>query len=197
VGAAVLGGDLVRSERYLVDVAVVGTAAHPVRRRGAAAGDALWASGAFGAPGRALADLRGGATPDAGVRHRLAHPEPRLAAGERLAAHGAHAMIDVSDGLAADAGHLAAASGVAVEVALERVPCWPAVPPLEAVASGEEYELVAALPAEFADADAREMERSTGVRLTRIGRCTAGLGVCLTDAGRRVAVPAGWDHFAP
>jgi thiamine-monophosphate kinase len=192
----VLGGDLVRSERYLVDVAVLGTAAHPLRRRGAAAGDALWVTGAFGAPGRALADLRGGTTPDAGVRRRLARPEPRLGAGAWLAAQGARAMIDVSDGLAADAGHLAAASGVALEIALEQIPCWPGVAPLAAVASGEEYELLAALPAGFAEADAHEMEQTTGVRLTRIGRCAAGAGVRLTQAGRPVAAPAGWDHFA-
>jgi thiamine-monophosphate kinase len=130
------------------------------------------------------------------VRRRLVRPEPRLAAGAWLAGRAARAMIDLSDGLAADAGHLAAASGVAVEIALERIPCWPGVAPRDALASGEEYELLVVLPSEFGEADAREMEQSTGVRLTRIGRCQVGAGVRLTDAGRSVAAPPGWDHFA-
>jgi thiamine-monophosphate kinase len=197
VGGKVLGGDLARSERYFVDVAVVGTAAHPVRRRGAAAGDGVWVTGALGGPARALEALRAGATPEAGMRRRWARPEPRLAAGAWLAAHGARAMIDLSDGLAADAAHLAQASGVAVEIALERVPCWPGVDPLAAAASGEEYELLVALPAGFSEAAAAELERAGGAPLTRIGRCADGTGVRLTLGGRPVPAPPGWDHFAP
>jgi thiamine-monophosphate kinase len=106
-------------------------------------------------------------------------------------------MIDLSDGLAGDAGHLAAASGVQVEIALENVPCWPGATPRAALRSGDEYELLVALPGRFGARLARAFRRATGVALTRIGRCAAGAGVRLTRGGRLVATPAGFDHFPP
>jgi len=197
VGAKVLGGDLVRSERYLVDVAVIGTVTRPVRRRGARPGDGVWVTGVLGGAARALAALRDGRSIDQETRARFARATPRIAAGTWLAARGATAMIDISDGLAADAAHLAAASGVALEIDLERVPCWPEVDPLAAVASGEEYELLVTLPAAFTQAEAQGLAQSGEVRLTRIGACVAGAGVRLSAHGRVVPAPAGWDHFAP
>ena len=198
VGAVVLGGDLVRSARALVDVCVLGRVerpGRPVRRRGARPGDGVWVTGRLGGPGLALAALRAGRRPPPAARRRFAHPVPRLAAGAWLARHGARAMIDVSDGLAGDAGHLAAASGVRVELALERLPLWPGVTPRAAAASGEEYELLVALPRRFGAAQARALRRATGVRLTRIGTCARGRGVAVTDHGRPIAPPAGFDHF--
>jgi thiamine-monophosphate kinase len=195
VGAKVLGGDLVRSPRYLVDVCAVGIAARPVRRSGARPGDELWVTGRLGGAGLALAALRAGRRLAPGLRHRFARPTPRIAAGRWLARHGARAMIDISDGLAGDAGHLAAASGVAVAIELERVPCWPGVAPLAATRSGEEYELLVALPRRFGTAGARAFGRATGLPLTRIGACAAGRGVRLTDDGRPITPPAGFDHF--
>jgi len=197
VGASVLGGDLVRSSRYLVDVCALGVARRPVRRSGAHAGDGLWVTGRLGGAGLALAAFRAGRRLAPPVRRRFVHPEPRIAAGLWLARRGAHAMIDVSDGLAADAGHLAAASGVALEIELERLPCWPGVTPRDAAASGEEYELLVALPARFGERDARAFTRVSGLPLTRIGRCVAGRGVHLSAAGRLVEAPPGFDHFAP
>jgi thiamine-monophosphate kinase len=105
-------------------------------------------------------------------------------------------MIDISDGLAADAGHLAAASGVALEIELERVPRWRGVTSRDATASGEEYELLVALPRGFEERSARAFTRATGLALSRIGRCMRGSGVRLTEAGRPVPAPAGFDHFA-
>jgi len=197
VGAKVLGGDLVRSERYLVDICVLGTANRPVRRRGARRGDGVWVTGTLGGAGLALARLQSGSRPDRDLWLRFAHPEPRIAAGRWLARRGAHAMIDLSDGLAADAGHVAAASRVAIEIELGQLPCWPGVVARDAAASGEEFELLVALPARFGDRNARAFTRATGLPLTRIGRCMQGAGVRVTEAGRSVPVPPGFDHFAP
>ncbi len=158
VGASVLGGDLVRSSRYLVDVCVLGVAQRPVRRSGARPGDGLWVTGRLGGAGLALAGV-------------------------------------LSDGLAGDAEHLAAASGVRVEIDLERLPCWPGVAPLAAASSGEEYELLAALPRRFTEREARAFRRATGLPLTRIGACTAGHGLLITQNGRRITRPHGFDHF--
>ena len=195
-GGRVLGGDLIRSERYLVDICVLGTAARPVRRRGARAGDLLWVTGTLGAPARALAEFRAGRKPEPAVRTRFARPEPRIGAGRWLAARGARAMIDISDGLAADAGHLAAASGLQVAIDLERIPCWPGVPAREAAGSGEEYELLVALPAAFGERDARAFRRACDLPLTCIGRCMRGAaGVRLTANGNAAAPVTGYDHF--
>jgi thiamine-monophosphate kinase len=196
VGARVLGGDLTRSDCYLVDVCVLGTAARPVRRRGARGGDGVWVTGALGGAALALERFRAGAGPSGPLRQRFAHPEPRIAAGRWLARRGARAMIDVSDGLAADAQHLARASGVALELELERIPCWPGVGPRDAVRSGEEYELLVALPRRFAARDAAAFEHAHGLVLTRIGRCATGAGVRLTEGGAIVPAPSGFDHFA-
>jgi thiamine-monophosphate kinase len=168
-----------------------------VRRRGARPGDGVWVTGRLGGAGMALAALRAGRRLTPAVRRRFARPVPRIAAGRWLARHGAHAMIDLSDGLAADAGHLAAASGVRIEIALEDLPCWPGATPRAALVSGEEYELLVALPRQFDARLARAFRRATGVALTRIGRCTAGAGVRVTRGGRPVPTPAGFDHFAP
>jgi thiamine-monophosphate kinase len=196
VGAKVLGGDLVRSERYIVDVCVLGTTVRPVRRSGARPGDAVWVTGALGGAALALEAFRSGAPPLGALRQRFARPEPRIAAGRWLARHGARAMIDISDGLAADAGQLAAASGVALEIDLERVPCWRGATPRDATASGEEYELLVALPRGFGERSGRAFTRAAGLALTPIGRCAVGAGVQLIEAGRVVPAPGGFDHFA-
>jgi thiamine-monophosphate kinase len=196
VGAVVLGGDLVRSSRYLLDVCVLGTAERPVRRAGARPGHGVWVTGRLGGAGQALAALRARRRLPARLRRRFARPEPRVAAGRWLAGHGAAAMIDISDGLAADAAHLAAASAVRVELELERLPCWPGVAPRAAAASGEEFELLVALPFRFSERDARAFHRATRVPLTRIGTCGAGRGVRIRENGRQIPPPAGFDHFA-
>jgi len=195
VGATVLGGDLTRAARYLVDVCVLGTAERPVRRSGARAGHGVWVTGTLGGAGLALAALRARRRISARLFARYARPSPRLEAGRWLARHGATAMIDVSDGLAADAGHLAAASQTRIEIELERIPCWPGVAPSVAAASGEEFELLVALPPRFGAAGARAFRRATGLALTRIGTCAAGRGLRMTDHGRPITPPPGFDHF--
>jgi thiamine-monophosphate kinase len=177
-------------------VCVIGTAPRPVRRIGAQAGDGLWVTGSLGGMRLALNAYRSGRRPSEDIARRFARPTARLAAGQWLAAQGATAMIDISDGLTSDAGHLAAASRVGVEVALERVPCWLGAEPLVAAASGEEYELLVSMPARFGEKQAQAFTEQQGLALTRIGSCVVGSGVRFTDRGVAVRVPPGYDHFA-
>jgi thiamine-monophosphate kinase len=135
------------------------------------------------------------------LRNRYACPEPRIEAGRWLAAHGATAMIDISDGLAADAQHLAAASEVGIEINLERIPLWEGVDAMAAAASGEEFELLLTMPPAFGDSSASSFRAQTGVELSRIGTCLRGAGgrrggLRLLDHNQPVNLPAGYDHFA-
>ena len=204
-GTGIVGGNLARAARgWALDVTVLGWVERAVTRAGATPGDGLWVTGALGGARAALEAWRRGDEPSPAAREAFARPSPRLAAGRWLAEHGAHAMLDLSDGLAGDAGHLAAASQVRLDVELDLVPVHPAtvteaarlgLPVQEfAAGGGEDYELLAALPEGFSDAEALGFERATGHALTRIGRVTRGRGVRLTLAGRRVSL-AGFDHF--
>ena len=199
--AKVLGGDLTRSEQYIVDVCVIGEAQRAVRRSGAREGDGLWVTGYLGGAALALAQLRAGTRMSTVLRNRYACPEPRIQAGLWLADHGASAMIDISDGLAGDAQHLAAASEVGIEINLEQVPCWEDVTAIAAVASGEEFELLCTMPPTFGDASLSTFRSVTGLQLSRIGTCLRGAGgrrggVRLLDHHKPVPLPAGYDHFA-
>lgn len=193
VGAVVWGGDLVRSARLVVDVAVVGRVERPVRRTGAAPGDVLWVTGALGGPAAALAAWLAGAEPDRDARARFARPAPRIAEAKWLAERGATAMIDVSDGLLADAAHLAAASAVGVTIERDRVPVHGAADVDQALVGGEEYELLVAMP-EGVDRGA-EFEREFGLSLTRVGEVGEGGGAVLTAGGKPVDLPRGFVHF--
>lgn len=195
-GATVWGGDLVRSDRVLADVFVVGLADRPVERRGAAPGDGLWVTGRLGAPHLAVAAWLAGRTPEPRARARYARPVPRVAEARWLRDHGATAMIDVSDGLVGDAGHLAAASGVALVVDADRVPAHAAVSAVEAaLVGGEEYELLVTLPRKFGEADAAEFRQRFDLELTQVGSATAGGGVTVLRDGQPVAVQGGFSHF--
>jgi thiamine-monophosphate kinase len=205
-GARVVGGDLSSGPVWSLGVTVLGWASAPVTRAGAVPGDGLWVTGALGGARAALEAWQRGAEPDAEARRRFARPVPRLHAGRWLARHDAHAMLDLSDGLGADASHLAAASGVAVALDLERVPVAASVaaaaglagvtPEQFAAESGEDYELLVALPATFVADDALGFESIAGLPLTRVGEVRAGAGVHATLGGKPVAL-AGFDHFAP
>ena len=197
VGGRVIGGDLSAGETLSIAVTVAGGAPERLGRVGAKAGDALWVTGQLGGARAALLAWQSGRAPDSGARTRFAKPVPRIAEGLRLRPAGAHAMIDLSDGLGGDAAHLAAASGVELLIDLERLPLDPSVtaeaarqgvaPALFAAQGGEDYELLAAMPAGF--------QGIPGMQLTRIGEVRGdGGGVRFRLEGREVSVP-GFSHF--
>ncbi len=203
-GGKVLGGDLSGSAAWLIDVTVIGRAERPITRAGARPGDDLWVTGSLGAARAALEEWRRGGIPSEAARRAFAHPEPRIRAGLALAQRGARAMIDLSDGLGGDAGHLAAASGVGLEIELDTLPVSPAVPDAAgragidpahfAALGGEDYELLVAMPSALSPTDVQTLVHEAGVALTRIGRVGEGAGARFTLHGREIAL-RGFDHF--
>jgi thiamine-monophosphate kinase len=173
-GVAIVGGDVTRAPVLFVSVTVIGWAADGdpvIRRDGARPGDRVGVSGALGG----AADL---------TSERARRPEPRLELGRALAQAGASAMIDVSDGVATDARHLAERSGVRIEIALERLPLAPGVDdPVVAATAGEDYELLFTAPA--------GLEPPGDV--TWIGEVSEGSGLVLTHGGEPVEL-AGYEH---
>lgn len=175
-----------------------------LRRAGAAPGDAILVTGTLGDAGLALADEGAAleAADRAYLQARLARPEPRVQAGLALRAL-ASAAIDVSDGLAADLGHILAASGVGARIAVESLPLSPVLAravaharALElALAAGDDYELCFSVP----ETRVAEAERRLGVLrvpVSRIGSVTAGSGLeALGADGSACALPRGYVHF--
>jgi thiamine-monophosphate kinase len=187
-----LGGDTIAAPVRVLGLTAIGRAEGPVPSRGGArAGDLLWVSGTIGDAGAGLAALRRGE--DSPLIERYRTPRPRLEAGARLAPL-VSAMMDVSDGLLIDAARLAAASGCAVAIELDSIPLSQGTP-LEAATAGDDYELLFAAPADSAAA-ILALAEEIGLPLSRIGRCTAGAGLGLTDRGAPVPLPArlGFEH---
>lgn len=216
-GVALAGGDVTRAPALTLAVTVVGHAPAPerlVRRAGARPGDLLVLTGELGgaAAGRLLLDrpeLADAVAPGTAerLRERQLRPRPRLRTGRALAAAGARAMIDLSDGLGADAGHLAAASGVALRIEAGSLPLAPGLAevaaaagldPLELAASGgEDYELLAALPPDRAGSSlAAALGEAAEAPLTPIGEAREGSGVEIRLPGGGLLAPRGFDHLA-
>jgi thiamine-monophosphate kinase len=210
-GTTLAGGDVTRGPVLAFAVTVVGHAPAPerfVRRQGARPGDALVLTGELGgaAAGLLLSDLDVPGLADATaveLRRRQLEPVPRLDAGRALAAAGATAMIDVSDGLGADAGHLAAASGVGLRIDAEALPVAEGVAELAAaldrdplqlaVSGGEDYELLAAVAPEGLDLP--RLGEAAGVGMTLIGEVVAGEGVEIRLPGGRTLESSGFDQL--
>ncbi|MGH7670121.1 MAG: thiamine-phosphate kinase [Gemmatimonadaceae bacterium] len=191
---AVVGGNISAGAELSITTTVLGHSAAVVPRDGVRAGHHLYVTGRLGGPGAALAALLAGRDPLPVYRERFAHPSARLAEGRWLAAAGAASAVDISDGLAADAAHLAAAGGIGVELDLGAIPVIDGVTPLDAMVSGEEYELLVSSPQAL---DVAAFERAFRIPLTRVGRAVAEHAgeVVVLDAGRRVAGGRGHDHF--
>jgi thiamine-monophosphate kinase len=215
-GVTLAGGDVTAAPALTLAVTVVGHAASPeklVTRAGAEPGDLLVVTGELGgaAAGRLLLDdpALAAAVPEATAEHlrlRQLDPTPRLRSGLALASAGARAMIDLSDGLAGDAGHLATASGVSIRIDGGSVPLAKGVAevaaaagcdPLQlAVAGGEDYELLAALPAESLGAASTAIGEAAETGLSPIGEVRSGEGVEVRLPGGGLLEARGYDHFA-
>jgi thiamine-monophosphate kinase len=165
-GVPVVGGDLSRAEEVILSVTALGRSVRVPGRAGARSGDQLVLTGPLGGAGAAFR------------RQSYVRPPVRLAEGRELAAD-AHALLDVSDGLAVDAGHIASRSGCRVVIELERVPLASGAE-LQDLGFGEDYELLAAV--------------SEPRRFTAIGRCEGGAGVAITLNGEPYEL-GGWQHF--
>ena len=206
LGASVIGGDISASPGPLVvDVVALGRTAWPVLRDGAEPGDDVWVTGRLGAAAAAVRAWEAGREPSAELRAAFARPSPRVREARCLVDHEVvDALIDLSDGLAGDAGHIAAASGVRITLEAARIPiaeaalaALGAADALEAALhGGEDYELCFVSDPGAVDAD--EFLDRHGLRLTRVGRVEEGEGVWLEQPDGSVGRLArgGFDHLA-
>ena len=191
--APILGGDMTRSEELNMTFTVLGTARDVLFRTGARPGDSVYVTGSIGGSGAALAAFKQGLTPKEAYRSRFARPTPRIREGIWLGEQGASAAIDISDGMAADTLHVACASRVAITIEAERIPVAAGVSPQEALASGEEYELIITSPQPL---DLETFKRRFSVDLTRIGMVHRGdPHVTFTLNGEPMEAPRGYLHF--
>jgi thiamine-monophosphate kinase len=211
-GIDLLGGDSVGTAGPAVlSLTAIGevAAGKEIRRSGAEPGDLIWVSGTIGDAFLGL-DLLRGAYPDLAPEHRdylvrrFRVPEPRTELGPRLCGI-AHAMIDVSDGLLADLGHICETSRVAAMVELDLLPLSLAARAIvegdpgtraRLATAGDDYELVFAAPADAAETIAT-LPLLLGIPVTRIGRVDVGTGVRLINSdGHQIALEAtGYRHF--
>lgn len=206
--SVLLGGDLSRSPGpAVVDVTVLGSVGVPLSRSAAQPGDEVWVTGWLGGAAIASASWAKELEPDVRARWSFARPVPRLAEIGWLRERATiHAAIDVSDGLAGDASHIAAASDVRLVLDRDGIPLHAvldeftdrAVATRIAATGGEDYELLLTLEPGQLESLRREFEARFDLLLTRIGRVEQGAGVAwVDDSGSGVAMPVGgFDHFS-
>jgi len=204
-----VGGDTTRGPLNIC-VQIMGEvpSGQALLRSGARPGDEVWVSGTVGDAALALAHLQGGVQLQPQelehVRARLDRPTPRLGLGNALRGR-ASSAIDVSDGLVADAGHLAERSGVRIAIEWPAVPLSPVVQRYRehallqrwVLTGGDDYELCFTAAAS-AHAEIVELAARLGLPLTRVGRVEPGSGLLAVDAaGQALALERpGFDHFS-
>lgn len=207
-GAVVLGGDLTRSSGpIIVDITVLGRCPDPVLRSGARRGHTVWVTGELGAASVSIARLMRGERPHPDALDRFSCPAPRIREARWLAARvDIGGMIDLSDGLAGDAAHLATASRAAVVLNREAVPIHPSVRAdtaddtdalRYAVAGGEDYELCFTAPESAVEPHVSAFTMEFGIPLTAVGTVEDGDGVWWSgpDGGREPLDMSGFQHF--
>jgi thiamine-monophosphate kinase len=215
-GLSLIGGDTDRADGPIsIAVTVLGECAEGrmVRRGGARPGDVIFVSGTLGESAAGFA-LRSGAAPPPDASDQLEaakkaiarylRPQPRLGLKAALRRH-ARAAMDLSDGLLKDAGRMADASGCALELEADALPIGQGLDALAlddaerlrmAVAHGDDYEILAAVPPDQANAFA-DLARAGGVPVCRIGVAVAGHGAKIraSDGTEVDFMATGWDHF--
>ena len=209
LGVPLVGGDLAASPGpVVIDVTVVGEAEKPVTRSGAHPGDELWVTGVLGGSAGAVRAWRDGAEPRPNLRASFVRPTARIKEARWLADNvQVRAMIDLSDGLAGDVGHLAVASGVRIVLDPRLVPVHPdlieedapssAMSAGLAMSGGEDYELCFVSPPGVTGPRANEFQERFGIGLTRVGHVEEGTGVeVVGEAVGRDHVSGGFDHFS-
>nr|WP_206171851.1 thiamine-phosphate kinase [Thiorhodococcus mannitoliphagus] len=203
-GMRLVGGDTTRGPLSVtVQVHGLVPADAAIRRSGARPGDRVYVSGTLGDAGLALRRMLAGEGVDASLRSRLECPEPRVRLGQGLRGL-ASAMIDVSDGLAADLGHILEASGVGAEIELARLPLSPLVAEVVQgtgdwslpLSSGDDYELCFCVPQRHEER-VEAVAQTAGLPLTLIGTLSAapGLRLRLPNGDRLETERTGYDHF--
>jgi thiamine-monophosphate kinase len=185
------GGDSSSADRIFLDVSMIGwiESGQEVRRSGAKPGDGIYVTGSLGASAQGLEHLGAGDPGHPSVTKHL-YPTPRHKVG-RLVSSRAHAMIDISDGLSTDLGHVIEESKVSARVYKNLIPIASGASDNQALHGGEEYELLIVAPQLASEVD--------GIPLTRIGEIfPAGTkpGVFLIDGSvEKILEPKGYEHF--
>jgi thiamine-monophosphate kinase len=206
-GAPIIGGDLSRSPGPVVlDVVVLGRSDRPLLRAGSVPGDEVWVTGWLGESRAAVEAWKNGDTPPPALQKAFARPTPRIREARWLVEHATlHAGIDLSDGLVGDAGHLAAASGVALIIDSDRLPFSSELEAWSgnredclrlALRGGEDYELCLTAPPGALGSMVSAFRKEFGIPLSRVGRVTEGSGVRVQGSLGAGGTPeGGFSHF--